>query len=221
MFWAAVWLAIVLVAIKAYYLGIPPALAFTDFGNYTRSLAAISYGDVVFVVLCWAAARSILAFATERTRIASAVSIAFVAFAGFAAVYSVASVIFFGIFGGFLTYPLLALVGSLRMLSSSVTASVTPRVVLALVGLPLTYAVLVEATVRFVRPGNSAPRIAFAPLGVWLILGIYGFSATWTTRQDRRIAENPHWVLVSSWWQVVSGDGTIRLTDQFSASRSQ
>ena len=142
----------------------------------------------------------------------------FVAFAAFAGIYAVASVIFFGIFGGFLTYPLLALVGSLRMLSSSVAATVTPRVILALVALPLTYALLVEATVRLVRPGNGRHRITFAPLGVWLILGIYGFSAAWTTRQDRRIAENPHWVLLSSWWQVVSGDATVRLTDEFPAA---
>ena len=50
-FWAAVWLAIVLVAIKAYYLGIPAPLALTDFGNYLRSLAAISYGDVLFAAM--------------------------------------------------------------------------------------------------------------------------------------------------------------------------
>ena len=218
MFWAAVWLAIALVAIKAYYLGIPPALALTDFGNYLRSLAAISYGDVFFAAISWAAARAMLAVSGDRIRTSSVISVVFVAFAAFAAIYAVASVIFFGIFGGFLTYPLLALVGSLRMLSSSVAASVTPRVVLALVGLPLTYALLVEATVRVVRPGNGAPRITFAPLGVWLILGIYGFSAAWTTRQDRRIAENPHWVLLSSWWQVVSGDATVRLTDEFPAT---
>ena len=82
----------------------------------------------------------------------------FVAVAAFAAVYAVASVIFFGIFGGFLTYPLLALVGNLRMLSSSVAAHLTPRVILTLVGLPLAYAVLVEATVRLVPPrSNLAP----------------------------------------------------------------
>jgi arylsulfatase A-like enzyme len=213
-----VWLAIVLVAIKAYYLGIPPTLAFTDFENYFWSLAAISYVDVVFAAICWAAARAILALAGERRRIGSAISVIFVALAAFAAIYAVASVIFFGIFGGFLTYPLLALVGNLRMLSSSVVATVTPRVVVALVALPLTYAVLVEATVRLVRPRNNPPRIAFVPLGVWLILGIYGFSAAWTTRQDRRIAENPHWVLISSWWQVVSGEGAVRLTDEFPAA---
>jgi lipoteichoic acid synthase len=215
-FWAAVWLALVLVAIKAYYLGIPAPLALTDSGNYLRSLAAISYVDVLFAAICWAAARAILAVAGDRSRSATAASVLFVAFAASAAIYAVASVIFFGIFGGFLTYPLLSLVGSLRMLSSSVAASVTPRVVAALIGLPLIYAALVETTVRLVRPRQRTPRIAFVPLGVWLILGIYGFSAAWTTRQDRRIAENPHWVLISSWWR--SGDTAVRLTDQFPAA---
>jgi lipoteichoic acid synthase len=217
-FWAAVWLAVVLVTVKAYYLGVPATLAFSDFGNDFRSLAAISYVDVLFAAICWAAARAILAITVDRKRTSAAISMMFVGFAAFAAIYAVANVIFFGIFGGFLTYPLLALVGNLRMLSSSVAATVTPRVILALVGLPIIYTVLVEVTVRLVRPRSNPPRIAFVPLGVWLILGIYGFSAAWTTRQDRRIAENPHWVLISSWWQAVSGDGTVRLTDQFPAA---
>src|SRR4029078_9749095 len=50
-----------------------------------------------------------------------------------------------------------------------------------------------------------------------VILGVYGFSAAWTTRQDRRIAENPHWVLLSSWWEVITGSGVISLTDHFPA----
>jgi len=224
-FWAAFWLALVLVAIKAYYLGIPPSLALADSGNYLRSLAAISYVDVLFAAVIWAGTRAILAL-TERygfsPRPASLVALIFVAAAALAAVYAVASVVFFGIFGGFLTYPLLALVGNMRMLSSSVAAHLTPRVILMLVGLPLVYAALVEATVRFVPPRRRGwhPRhgITFLPLGAWLILGAYGFSLGWTTRQDRRIAENPHWVLISSWWQVVSGDGIVRLTDEFPAA---
>jgi hypothetical protein len=59
-------------------------------------------------------------------------------------------------------------------------------------------------------------RFAFIPLGVWLL--VFTILAAWTTRQDHRIAENPHWVLVSSWWEVVTGGGTIRMTDKFSAA---
>ena len=235
-FWAAVWLAVVLVAIKAYYLGGPPSLAPGDFGNHLRSLAAISYVDVLFAAAIWAGTRTVLALADRRgfsQRTGSIIALLFIAVAGFAAVYAAASVVFFGIFGGFLTYPLLALVGNLQMLSSSVAAHLTPHVILMLVGLPLAYAVLVEASVRFVTARSSLrhrrhePRQARGALGLstgglpsvllgtWLILGMHGFSTGWSTRQDRRIAENPHWVLFSSWWQVVSGDGIVRLADGF------
>ena len=126
MFWAAVWLAIVLVAIKAYYLGIPPALALADGGNYLRSLAAISYVDVLFARRLWAgsarASSRWLDVGAGRESHRAVVRSHSSPSRAFAAVYAVASVIFFGIFGGFLTYPLLALVGNLRMLSSSVAA---------------------------------------------------------------------------------------------------
>jgi arylsulfatase A-like enzyme len=221
-FWAACWLALVLVAIKAYYLGVPAALALADTEDYVSSLAAISYVDVLFAAIVWAVARLVLAVARRRGIPSLLVSVAFVTFGAFAVVYAIASVIFFGVFGGFLTYPLLSLVGNLRMLSSSVAAHVTPRVVVTLCGVPLAYAVLVEATVRALPARSAAwrPRhglVAFAPIGTWLILGIYGFSSGWTTRQDRRIAENPPWVLVSSWWEMVTGNSTVRLTDHFPA----
>jgi len=220
-FWAAVWLAILLVGIKAYYLGVPPALAVADANNYVLSLAAISYGDVIFVAIFWAGARALLGLLNRRPRASRTISVLFVAAAAFAAVYSVASVIFFGIFGGFLTYPLLSLVGSVRMLSSSVAANVTAPVVTTLLGLPIIYATLVEVTVRTVRVAQPPARWrqpwTLISLAAWLVLGAYGFSLDWTTRQDRRIAENPHWVLLSSWWQVFNGNDTVQLTDHFPA----
>ena len=73
-FWAALWLAIVLIAIKAYYLGVPPSLALADSGNYLRSLAAISYVDVLFAAVIWAGTRTILALAgTAGTLLANRV----------------------------------------------------------------------------------------------------------------------------------------------------
>ena len=54
---------------------------------------------------------------------------AFTSIAAFLCLYAVANVIMFGIFGGFLTYPLLALVGDVRMLRSSVTAFLRPGLV--------------------------------------------------------------------------------------------
>src|SRR4051812_26986084 len=90
-FWAAVWLAIVLVATKAYYLGMPGPTTAAGFGGYLESLAAISYGDILFAMICWAAARTILAVAGlsgRRDNVASAISIGFVACAAVGATYA-------------------------------------------------------------------------------------------------------------------------------------
>jgi hypothetical protein len=149
-FWAAVWLAIVLVAIKAYYLGVPATLAFTDFGNYFRSLAAISYVDVVFAAICWASARAILALTVYRRRIGSAVSIVFVGlrrlrrFTRWRASSSSESSAGFYI-------PVARARRQLRMLSSSVAATVTPASLSPWSQLPLIYAT---------SSNNRAPRTA-------------------------------------------------------------
>jgi phosphoglycerol transferase MdoB-like AlkP superfamily enzyme len=203
--------------VKAYYLGVPALVALSYHLDYLRSLAAISYVDVLFAAGAWASARVLLAFAGEGSLAAAAVVSLFLAFSAAASLYAVANVIMFGIFGGFLTYPLLALIGSVRMLSSSIWAHLTPRVALALIALPATHLAMVEATVRLLPA--RAPRwkrregVAFLSLGVWILLGQYAFSTVWATRQDRKIAQNPHWVLLSSWWH--SGDGAVRMTDRF------
>ena len=219
--WAAVWLAIVFVAVKAYHLGIPPIGALADAQDYVRSLAAISYVDVLFAAAVWGCGRGLLAFAADRRWAARIVTVGVVSFGALSCMYAVANVIVFGVLGGFLTYPLLALIGSLRMLSSSVTAELTRGAMVALVALPLAYVALVETTIRLAPPpgGSSRPpsRIAFASLGVWVILGHYAFSTQWATRDDRRIAENPQWVLISSWWQALGTEGTVRMNDRFPA----
>ncbi len=217
--WAAIWLAVVLVSIKAYYLGVPALRAFGDTGGYLRSLSAISYVDVLFVTVVWFAARAALALIGARPRAAQAITVAFFMLAAFSCIYALASVVVFGVFGGFLTYPLLALIGDVHMLSSSATAYLTHGVVAGLVGLPLAYIALVLVTVHLVPPhsGSWRPRdgVAVASLGLWLVLGHHTFFTEWTTRQDRRIADNPQWVLVSSWWEVISGRNTVRIADRF------
>src|SRR5262249_20123904 len=61
LFWGVVWLAAILVATKAYYLGLPAPHGFADGIEYVRSLAAISYTDLWFAVGFWALARVIMA----------------------------------------------------------------------------------------------------------------------------------------------------------------
>jgi phosphoglycerol transferase MdoB-like AlkP superfamily enzyme len=200
-------------------LGVPAVRAFGDTEEYLRSLSAISYVDVLFVTVVWIAARGALALLGARRRAAHAITVAFFALAAFSCIYALGSVLVFGVFGGFLTYPLLALIGDVRMLSSSATAYLTRGVVAGLVALPLAYIALVLATVRVVPPrdGSWRPRdgVAVASLGLWLAFGHHAFFTEWTTRQNRQIADNPQWVLVSSWWEVISGKNTVRMTDRF------
>ncbi|PYR16935.1 MAG: hypothetical protein DMF94_26095 [Acidobacteria bacterium] len=220
LFWATVWLAIALIAVKAFYLGVPAVRTPTAGWDYLRDLAAISFVDVLLAGGVWACGRAALRISGDRRGATRAVTAAVLAFSAFSCVYELASVFFFGVFGGFLTYPLLALVGDVRMLRSSVTAQVTIYNLFGLAGLPLVYLALVHGTMRGTKASSGPwwrPRgIALAALGVlWVLLGQQFFAREWTTRRDRQVAGNPQWVFVSSWWRAVAGEGAVRMADRF------
>src|SRR6266849_1106282 len=222
LFWAAVWLAIALIAVKAFYLGVPAERTPTGGWDYLRDLAAISFVDVLFAGGVWACGRTALRISGDRRGATRAVTVAVLAFSAFSCVYALASVFFFSVFGGFPTYPLLALVGDMRMLRSSVTAQVTIYNVLGLAGLPLVYLALVHGTMRGTK-ASSGPwwrrqGMALATVVVWVLLGQQFFAREWTTRRGRQVAENPQWVFVSSWWRAVAGEGAVRMADRFSAA---
>jgi arylsulfatase A-like enzyme len=216
LFWAAAWLGFALVVVKASHLGWPPA---GDAAGYLRSLAAISYRDVLFTVSMWTVGRAALALARDRALVSRVVSIGFLVFSALICLYAVASLIAFGPLGGFLTYPLLQLIGSVRMMSSSVAAYLTPRVVFGLVAVPAAYIAVVVATVALApSPGARRARAGlalWAAIALWAGVGQYVYATDWATHYDWRIAENPPWVLVSSLWQAVSGGPTARLSAAF------
>src|SRR4029453_10619360 len=223
-FWAAVWLAAGLVAVKAYYLTVPRAVPWADelATPSVRLLAAISYGDLLFVSGLWIAGRAALALAGPRRLATRTITIAFITSAALACLYAVASIIVYDVLGGFLTYHLLALVGDVGMLRSSVAAYLTLPVAVGLVSVPLCYIALVLITARGKGAWRGAewPRraVALAGLSAWLIFGHYAFAADWATRQERAIASNPHWVLASSWWRAVTGGRTVQVGERFAAA---
>ena len=154
--WSAAWLAIVFVAVKANYLGAPAAATPRAVWDYGRDLAAISFIDVLLAAMLWGCGRAALALSGGRSRVRQAIGVAVIGLAAVSCLYALASVFFFGVFGGFLTYPLLALVGDVHMLRSSVEAQVSPVTLIALGGLPLLYLALVAGTLRF-APENRGP----------------------------------------------------------------
>ena len=157
-------------------------------------------------------------FAGRRSLLARTIATTFVVCAALASLYAVASIIVYGVLGGFLTYQLLALIGNVGMLRSSVAAYLTPPVAIGLVSLPLVFVGLVLATARGMRAWRGAvwPRraIGLAGLSAWLIVGQHAFATDWTARQERGIADNPHWVLVSSWWRAAGG-GAVQMAETF------
>lgn len=217
--WAAVWLAAAFVAIKAFYLGAPAAPDARAAWDYIRDLTAVSFVDVLFAAVLWACGSLALRLAGERPRAARAIAAVVTTVAALSVLYAIASVFFFDVFGGFLTYPLLALVGDLHMLRSSVEAQVSPTTIVALVAAPLLYLAFAAGTPLLIpaRPGPPwRPRvIALAVLIAWVAAGQLSFTRDWTTRRARQVAANAQWVFVSSWWQTVVGDPVVRMTGGF------
>jgi arylsulfatase A-like enzyme len=213
----ALLLALTLVAIKAYYLGWPTG--WPGWGRYVRALAATSSLDVLFVLGLWAVALVALALGARHPRYRRVVTGAFLGLSAAAALYAVASVVMFGIFGGFLTYSLLALVGDVRMVQSSIALHLTPGVAAGLVLLPVAYLVAVLGSVRL-KPQAEPFRVrgvalSVALLAAWAAAGQYAYAREWATRQDRRIAENAHWVLASSIVRAAMRDDQVRLAGGF------
>lgn len=214
LFWAIVWLAVGLVGVKAYYLGLP-AWSVSAWRDYLRDLMAITYEDVLFAAVIWVMGRVAVALLAGHPRIARVFSITLLSFSAFCCLYAVAGVVIFWIFGGFLTYPLLTLIGDVRMIRSSVGAYLTVPVVAGLIAVPLLYVALSVSAARwraiaarsFLAPAAGALALA------WILAGQAVYNAEWLARSDRRLAENAHWVLARSWWRSTMGDGAVQMGD--------
>jgi arylsulfatase A-like enzyme len=217
---AAVWLALVLIVIKASYLGLPAGFAPGPALEYVRSLAAISYADVVFAAVAWAGALVVLSlfeFLPPPFRRTWPIAIGFVALAACAVFAAAVNVGVFSVLGGFLTHSLLQMVGDVRMVRSSIDAHLTPAVVASLAGAPLAYVTVVCLTQRGRRSeGQRSTKAALIGVAAiaWVLYGHYAFSTHWANRQERRIAANAHWVFLASWWQS-DADLDVRLPDRF------
>jgi hypothetical protein len=214
LFWAALMLAVTLVAIKAYHLGVPVRDGLPD---YLRLLSAISYVDVLFAAACWAAARVVLFVAWRRPLAARAVSGAFVVFAALCCFYAVVNIILFGIVGGFLTYPLLSLIGDVRMVGSSVSAHMKLPTIAGLILIPSVYFASVAALTRLMRAASAVRwgSASAAILAAWVAAGHYTYVTQFDRLPSRRVAESPYWAIAASTWQAFADGGYVRMPGTF------
>ena len=201
--------------------GTPAAPTLHAGWDYFRDLAAISFVDVLYAALLWGSGSAALMLSGRWPRLRRTIAASVEAAAAVSGLYALASVLFFNVFGGFLTYPLFALVGDVHMLRSSVEARVSVAILVALAAVPLVHVGLVAATLRWL-PANRGPKwrppaIACALLIVWVAAGQQWFALEWTTRRDRQVANNAPWVFAASWWQAFAGDGVVRMAESFRA----
>src|SRR5438477_3483843 len=98
LFWGAVWLALILIAAKAFYLGLPRPAALGNSVDYLRSLAAISFTDLWFVAGLWALSRVLISALARRPNAARRFSMVFVGACAFCCLYAVLNVVIFGVF---------------------------------------------------------------------------------------------------------------------------
>jgi arylsulfatase A-like enzyme len=212
-FWSAVVLAVALAGLKAIHLGRPHDGVL----HYLRSVAAISYSDAFLTAIAWAFARFALFVVRRRPRLMAAISYMFVAASALCCVYALVNVLLFGIVGGFLTYPLLAIVGDVRMVRSSVSAHLTTPVLAGLVLVPTAYLILTIGVSRLARSidGRRMRLAVSALLTAWIGAGHWTYITEFDTRADRRIAESPMWAMGASTALALTDRGFVRMADGF------
>jgi arylsulfatase A-like enzyme len=221
--WPAVGLAVALVATKAAHWT-RPGLSLEALQTWGRDLLASSGSDLLFAVGFFLAGETLL-FLLRRwvPRAAPWGYRGIVGCGVICVVYAVASVEIFAFLRSPLTYPLLYLAGDMGTMSSSLGTFLTPPVVAAFVGAPILYVAVVSGAGRVLPAGHGLRSGLLTVLGATLVLwtGLQGrriAEGPWKDRDDRLIAENPHWVLVASYArEIFGGHGVLTERDPFPA----
>ena len=218
LFWPAVWLTLLLVLTKASYVEMATFWKWATRPQdhvswlFLEWAAAASQADALLAVIAGCCAAVLLRASRGRPRAARAVRSAFIGLGLLLLVYAVVGRQIFSYYSAPLTYQLLLLGGEPAKLWSSVEAFITPRSLLALVGLPSAFVLLIGAGERLDRRLRWRARFAARAVllvgaAAWLALGQSQLKSGWFEAQDRHFKESPHWVFMHS-LALAMGDGS-------------
>src|SRR5262249_1545000 len=119
-------------------------------------------------------------------------------------------------------YPLIYLAGDMKNMRSSLGAFLTPPLLTAVVIVPVAYLLLVWVSQRLVPLPRAHSSPIWRGIGLAFLLLYVGWghhaytTLPWCDRVDRRVAENPHWVLLKSLVTDWAGNGSrIQLHEDF------
>src|SRR5207244_2089574 len=130
-------------------------------------------------------------------------------------VFSIASIPIFHFLGTPLTYPLIHIAGNATVMGSSLGAFLGARLATALIAAPLLYVILVLLCERFAKPTR---RLVIAA-GIFALVFAIGdeylaqraMNSGWGDRDDRRMVDNPQWVLIRSCLSELAGGEHVNL----------
>ncbi|HTL29963.1 MAG TPA: sulfatase-like hydrolase/transferase, partial [Tepidisphaeraceae bacterium] len=201
-FWPCFWLAVMLCATKAMHPGDPSAEGELASKEWLFDYLIFIHADLIFVLVIGVIWQILLALFARRAKLAQVVWRAgLIVFVG-CALYAVISVPVFENLGTPLTYPLLHVAGNVGNMRSSLAAYMTFKLVAAIVVVPIGFALLVWCCNRVVPMRRALIRRSVIALCTAAIVtnGIYAHREyeVWSSRDDRAIADNPHWVLLST-----------------------
>ena len=207
-FWASVFLAIALVAVKASYVLLS---TFWDWatpmdyfsGLYLFWAAAASRADLLFaigVALMGGIASRMSALYPKAYR---ATLIAYVGSGVLCVVYAIVARQIFAYFGSQLTAQLFTLGGDFAQMRDSIFPYLTPPALTGLIAIPFFYVLATRAMWRISRTWtarrvNLVYGIAIGAVALWLLLGQKLSGSTWFEAQDRYVVESPQWVMLTS-----------------------
>jgi arylsulfatase A-like enzyme len=218
-FWFGFWLAVALALTKAFQLGWP---VFSPIGlaYYVHDWAVIVHGDVLFAIGVAAVAQVGVVLAARRPRLERAIWAALLLVSMLSIAYAVVSVQIFDYLRQPLTYPLIYLAGDIKNFRSSLGTYARAPLITAMLAAPVLYLVAAASTHRWIQPRRTVWFRIGQGLGVlalvaYVMLSRQVVAGPWSDRDDHRIAENSHWVLVSSCLIELLGGRSVRMDEQF------
>jgi arylsulfatase A-like enzyme len=215
--WAAFWLAVVLIAAKAFYLAREAADPPSDALSFCAALAAISYSDLIYAAIVGFFHRLALA-GLHPAGLRRAAHAGFCFLYMLSAVYGVLNLEVFGFFLTPLTFPLVCLSGDLQSFVTSVAPFLTYSLLLAVLTSLLLFARLVALSQSLAETLTPAKVrvlravVLVAAIG-WSLFGRHELFDGWNRRIDRRIAENPHWTFLASTARAWAGAVPVALAE--------
>ncbi|MGE5609698.1 MAG: LTA synthase family protein [Bacillota bacterium] len=221
-FWLTLWMALALVGCKVIHAQLPGGWSWPWLKWYGQNLLIVSHADVLYAIVVGLIGQGAL-LAVRRWRwVQMAVWFLIAFYCAVSVLYGVISVQIFWFLRMPLTYPLIYLSGDMKNMQSSVGAFLTPRLATALIGLPVTYIVLVWLTARIQLPQTRRARGVMALAMAGILAGAFfahreAVGAWRTQHDDRRIAESPHYVLLASCVTETLGGQGVYFKESFPA----